>query len=140
MITASTRVANIREVGQFARFIFVGGTGTLVNLGLLFLLPRFEVTIAVAAAIAIEVSILWNFTWNDRWTFATFVRLGRELTWWQRCWRYHLIVAVGSLLNYGAILVLAESIDVLPAGVAGIALASLWNYGANRFTVYKGKL
>ena len=55
------------------KFILVGASGTIVNLGALFLLTTlfgngFGLVI-VFNAIAVETSILNNFVWNDKFTF-----------------------------------------------------------------------
>ena len=125
---------------RFAKFIAVGASGTVVNLGLLAVLSWLGASLAIAAAVAIELSILWNFICNDKWTFSAFTRLEQPLRWWQRCWRYHLIVGAGALLNYVMILTLAGAIGVMPAGLAGMAMASLWNFAVSRTIIYKGKV
>ena len=127
------------ELRRFAKFIAVGASGTVVNLGLLAVLSWLGASLAIAAAVAIELSILWNFICNDKWTFSAFTRLEQPLRWWLRCWRYHLIVGAGALLNYVVVLALAGAIDVMPAGLVGITVAGLWNFGLSRTIIYKGK-
>ena len=126
------------ELPQFAKFIAVGSSGAVVNLGLLAVLHTLGLNIAVAAIIAIEASVLWNFACNDRWTFAS-VSIGQCQFWWHRCWRYHLITGVGALLTYVVILTLSMRIDLVPAGIIGIAVAALWNFGLSKKVIYKGK-
>lgn len=62
---------------QLARFITVGLLGTLVNLGMLWLLRRFfpdDSVVILLSAIAIQVSILWNFTFHSLFTFKRYRR------------------------------------------------------------------
>lgn len=53
------------------KFMLVGASGTVVNLGILALLTTLfgNGLIYVFNAIAVETSILNNFVWNDRFTF-----------------------------------------------------------------------
>ena len=55
---------------RFLKFCLVGGSGILVNEGLLFLLTEFGGLYYLwSSAIAIEASIITNYILNDFWTF-----------------------------------------------------------------------
>jgi len=51
------------------KYLIVGGIGTAVNEGVLYLLIR-QLGLEFASATAIEVSIVSNFMLNDIWTFS----------------------------------------------------------------------
>ncbi len=53
----------------FGRFLAVGLGGTIVNLGVLWLLAGLGLNQFLAALIATEVSIIHNFMWHEGWTF-----------------------------------------------------------------------
>ena len=58
------------NIPRFIKFSIVGASGTLVNLGLLYLLVEFGgLNETVAVVISYEISILNNFAWNELWTF-----------------------------------------------------------------------
>jgi dolichol-phosphate mannosyltransferase len=64
------RIAAVSPLRQLIRFTAVGGSGIIVNLGVLALLANFtELKLILASAIAIEVSILTNFLLHNRFTF-----------------------------------------------------------------------
>ena len=54
---------------RLARFLAVGASGMLVDLGAFFLLLRL-LPLGLSVALAIWCAMSWNFFWNRRWTFA----------------------------------------------------------------------
>lgn len=72
---------------QLVRFLLVGASGTLVNLGSLWALRQVFMPgdpvgerIWLLSAVAIQVSILWNFCWHTLFTFRRYRRAGGSLT------------------------------------------------------------
>ena len=61
-----------RTVSRFIRFGLVGGSGVLVDMGLLFVFadPRMlGWGLSISKTLAAEAAIVNNFVWNDLWTF-----------------------------------------------------------------------
>ncbi len=57
-------------IGRFIRHAFVGFTGLLIDMGVLFIFyDRLNLGLTRSAMVAAEVAIINNFLWNDRWTF-----------------------------------------------------------------------
>ncbi len=57
---------------QFIKFCLVGGSGTLVDMGVLFLLadPKtLALNVAISKVCSAEVALVNNFVWNELWTF-----------------------------------------------------------------------
>lgn len=55
---------------QFIKFALVGASGTLVNLGLVYILyTLLKWNKYIATALAFIASVINNFIWDDRWTF-----------------------------------------------------------------------
>jgi dolichol-phosphate mannosyltransferase len=57
---------------QFVKFCLVGGGGTLVDMGVLYLLadPKtLALNVALSKVCAAEVALVNNFVWNELWTF-----------------------------------------------------------------------
>lgn len=72
MTTASFKPLFPERVSQFIKFCLVGGSGTLVDMGVLFVLadPRtLALNIAFSKVCAAEVALVNNFLWNELWTF-----------------------------------------------------------------------
>lgn len=113
------------------RFLTVGASGTLVNLGVFAMLLEFGVNRFVASPVAIEVSILTNFVLHDRWTFRS--RRTRDLRQ-VRGVKFH-VVSLGSLLvSYGSFVALSHVLADLPPLVhqlLSIPPGTLFNFVLN---------
>ncbi len=125
-----------RRSEEFFRFLAVGASGVLVNMGLYLGLTRLAgLRLEIASPLAIEASILSNFALNASWTFR-----GRpQAPAWTRLWRFHLVALVAALVNYGILLALARGLgvhDVL-ANLVGIAGGTLVNYAANSLWTWR---
>jgi putative flippase GtrA len=113
------------------RFGLVGGSGILVNSGVLYaLVAGLHWHQLPAAAVATETAIVTNFVLNDRWTFRDAAARTR---WLGRLWRYNLVALGGLLISLAVLAVLSMGLGVhyLLANLVGIAAATLWNYGVN---------
>ncbi len=134
-LAASSR----RRVGAFRRthmsrilrFGIVGGSGTLVNMGILALLAGgLGVHHMLAAIVSAEVSIITNFVLNDRWTF----RDRRPSSHWlQRILRYNLFALGGMAISLLILAVLTYGwhLHYLVATAVAIVAVMAWNYIAN---------
>jgi len=57
---------------QFTKFCMVGGSGVVVDMGILYLLAdpsRLALNITLSKICAAEVAMINNFIWNELWTF-----------------------------------------------------------------------
>ena len=127
------------ETRRVVKFLLVGGSGVVVNYGVLWALPYFfSLDYRVALVIAIETSIITNFILNDSFTFADrrapgiralFTRLGK----------FNLFSLPGGILNFVTTTVLTESTNksYLIFNIVGILLATTWNFLANYFWTWK---
>jgi dolichol-phosphate mannosyltransferase len=121
------------EVAQFA---VVGASGLVVNLLVLTFLLYLGVNADASIAVAILVSVCTNFLLNRRFTFSH-SRRGYMPT---QFLNYVLAVSFGSLVNYAVALSLLRLIpSLLPqvASLAGIAAATVVNFVALKFVVFK---
>jgi dolichol-phosphate mannosyltransferase len=118
---------------QFATFITVGGGGVLVNNACLWLLhSQGALPLMVCSAAATEVAIVHNFCWNNYLTF----RAGR---WsWRLLARFNLSCLGGLVIAVTTVTVSTRGLHLhyLAANLAGIALASVWNFGLSRSCVW----
>jgi putative flippase GtrA len=121
------------------RFAFVGSTGAIVNLSLLWLLTSFgHLYYILSALIAIEVSIFWNFFLNSKITFDyKFLRASNIVL---AIFKYHVACLAGLLANISLLFILTELLGFyyLLSGVMAIFLAFGLNYIISRKFVWSG--
>ena len=113
-------------VNKLLKFLLVGASGVVVNTALLYALYQLaSLPLLVASPLAVEASIFNNFIWNDRWTF-----LGSGRDKLRRFCRFNLVSLGGLAITTGVLYVLVTLLGVhyLFANLAGISLATLWNF------------
>ena len=122
---------------RYAKFCVVGGTGMVVDMGVIYFLASpcmLGWNLSLSKAIAAEVAIINNFVWNDAWTFQGLAAC--QSLWLERLVRFgkfNLICAAGIglsvlLLN---VQVYWLAINVYLANFISIVLVSLWNFFLN---------
>ena len=122
---------NSKRLEEFIKFAIVGGSGVVVNMGLLFILTRFlSVRLEIASPIAIEVSILSNFTLNNLWTFK---KRNTHVPFWTRLFRYHLVTGLAGIVNYLVLLLLVNSFGLhdMLSNLIGILIGTIITYSLN---------
>jgi len=128
------------EVIRFLKFCLVGGSGVLVNDGLLGLL-HYGATLdyRVALFIAAEISVISNFVLNHYFTFADLRGIGVK-SFAGKLTRFDLISQPGVALNIGITVLITEVGNnpyLLLINLVGIVVAMLWNYIANNLWTWK---
>ena len=121
---------------QLARFVIVGVCGTLVNLGVLWLLRQFfpdGAVVILLSAIAIQVSILWNFTFHSLFTFKRYRREHRGRTALRavasNLGKYQVTTALTQTIIFTCFVVLSNlGVFYLLAQLLGIGAAFVINY------------
>lgn len=124
-------------LSRFWKFILVGASGVVVNMGLLYIFRRiFCISLYFSGFMAIEISIITNFILNDIWTWQD----KHSRSFWGRFWRYNFLTGITAFgLNYPVLLVLTN-VMYLPymwSNLIGIALASAGNFVLNHFWTYR---
>jgi len=122
------------ELTMFIKFVIVGLTGTVVNIGLYTLLVHFTGLANydwLAVLIGIEVSIITNFLLNDTFTFKE-RRAGRSFI--NRLGKFNLMCLTGAAIQWGIFMLLTRVFNVydILSNFTGIVVAFLWNYFINR--------
>lgn len=121
---------------RFLKFATIGGSGVIVNQGILWLLADVvllglppDVRIPIAGVFAIGVSIFTNFLLNDLWTWGDREKLGRR-HFFQRLAKYYLVASAAAGLNYGLLLLGWKVVGLhhLVANLIGIGLAMVVNF------------
>ncbi len=118
-------------IRRFLKFCIVGASGIAVNTSVFWLLiSRFQLHYLLASPVAAEVAICSNYLLNNNWTFVDrrtrFVSLPGLA-------QYHAVSLGGIAVNLIVLHILAGSMGVHPmiANLAGIALATGWNFALN---------
>lgn len=131
------RIATLPS-SRFLKFCIVGGSGVLVDMGLLYLLsdPRMlGMGLTRSKIIAAEVAILTNFLLNDAWTFRDLSK--ENAGGWPRIRRFlgfNAICSVGVALNVLLLNLLFNfaKMDRYVANAIAIVAVTGWNYWLNR--------
>lgn len=127
------------EMVRFLKFCLVGGSGVVVNMGLLYLLTEYGgLYYLVSSAISIETSIVTNFLLNDFFTFPDRRRRGLH-QFLGRLLKFNL-VSLGALTINMTVLWLLTSVAglyYLVSNLFGIAAAMMWNYLVNFWWTWK---
>ncbi|MBX3745251.1 MAG: GtrA family protein [Verrucomicrobiae bacterium] len=124
-------------LGRYLRFCVVGGSGVVVDMGVLYLLAdpgRLGWDLTWSKVAAAEVAVLNNFVWNEAWTFGDLARARRG--WGARLGRlarFNLICVLGIGLSAGLLNAQVHGLgmNVYLANLLAIVVVSVWNFWLN---------
>ncbi len=123
---------------EVVQFLAVGASGVIVNLGVLSLLVGMGLDAAIAVVLAIAVSVCTNFLLNRRFTFSH----SKDEPMAYQFFKYVISVSVGTAVNLVVTLLLIQlypDLKVQLASIGGIVAATLFNFTAMKFVVFKRK-
>jgi len=120
-------------IGRFLRFGFVGLSGVVIDMGLLYVfhtLWGFHLT--RSAIFAAEFAILNNFFWNDRWTFGDIAQKQRSQAF-KRLLKFNLVCLMGLILKVLLLNILFNGLgmNAYLANLVAIAIVTVWNFWIN---------
>ena len=122
-------------IGRFLRFGFVGLSGLVVDMGLLYLLHgTLGFGLTRSAIVAAELAIINNFVWNDRWTFGDLAQQQQKRHQViKRFIKFNVICLMGLILKILLLNVLFNGLHLNPyaANFLAIAAVTLWNFWIN---------
>ncbi|MCD6594335.1 GtrA family protein [bacterium] len=122
------------------KFQIVAWGGTIVNLGVLWLLKgQLDVNLVIAGACAIELAIIHNFTWHFFVTWRD--RVNRNLSdYLIRLAKYNAITAsIDFTINLGILWLLTTyfGVNYLLADIIGMIAGPIFKFSANELLVFK---
>ncbi len=126
-----------RSSATFLKFVIVGATGVLVNLGFFALFLSTGMNKYLASPIAIEVSIVWNFLLNNYWTFRRRKTADRIRI---RGLKFNAVSFLALGVSYATFVLLSVAFpDLSPylCQLAGIVPAALLNYFLNSYWTFR---
>lgn len=122
---------------RILRFGLVGGSGVLVNMGVLWALATRGVHYIAAGTAGIVVATTWNFVLNDAFTW----REHRSRSWRTRAERYlRYWVVTGASSGLQLVLLFgltAVGVPYLLSNLVGIGTAAIWNFKLNNGWTWK---
>jgi dolichol-phosphate mannosyltransferase len=121
----------------FIKFLIVGASGVLVNLGVFTLFLEAGMNKYVASPIAIELSIIWNFLLNNYWTFRWRRTVSRTRILGLK---FNLVSIIALGVSYGTFVILSVAFpDMVPQinQLIGIVPATLVNYSLNSYWTFR---
>jgi dolichol-phosphate mannosyltransferase len=122
---------------RFLRFCFVGGSGVLVNMGVLWALATRGIHYIVAGIVAAAIATTWNFLFNDSFTW----RDQRSFSWRTRAdryLRYWVVTGAATVIQIGLLFLLtAVGVPYLLSNLIGIGTAAVWNFRMNNGWTWK---
>ncbi|MBD3354965.1 glycosyltransferase [Candidatus Woesearchaeota archaeon] len=124
-----------KEHFRFLKFCIVGGSGIIVNEGLLFLLTEFFGLYYLFSGIfSIEASILTNFFLNNIWTFKD-KKKGSML---KKLGKFNLARIFGLAINFGILWGLTYAgMHYLLSNLVGIIIATVFTYISSIWWVWE---
>lgn len=126
---------------RILRFQLVAGGGTLVNMGVLWLLKgRLEWPLLASGACAIELAILHNFTWHYFVTWRERITSPHARDYFSRLWRYNLVTAsIDFSVNLTVLYLLNHFMGMhyIAANAIGMACGPVFKYLANERLIFK---
>ncbi len=128
------------EFRRFLKFAVVGGSGVIVNLGLLWFLKEvLGIYYLLAAAASIEVSIITNFILNEYWTFRDMRQ--NDVGILKRGVKFNIVSVVGMAINITVLYLFTDlaGLYYMHSEILGIIAAFLWNYFVNLAWTWRQK-
>jgi dolichol-phosphate mannosyltransferase len=128
----TTSPAAARPVIRFVKFGIVGGSGVVVNVGLLHVFTAYaKMDYRVASIAAIECAVVNNFLWNYFWTWHD-RKAGSKRSFAYMLLKFHLSSGFTALIvNWGLLVLLTEAlhVDYHVAGVPNYHISNLIGIG-----------
>lgn len=115
--------------GRFSRYLLVGGSAAVIDLGGFVLLSDAGLDVAAAAAASFAVSAVYNFTFSSLAVF-------RVAPTWQRFALFMTFALVGLVVNTGITVLAAYWLPDVLAKVTGIGVAFSANFWLNNTVVF----
>ncbi len=128
-----------RASATFVKFLLVGASGVIVNLGFFTLLLHLGLNKYIASPVAIEASIISNFILNNAWTFRW---RNNKSSVYVKGLKFNVVSILSLGLSYGTFIMLSLLVPNMSpqlAQLVGIIPATVVNYFLNSYWTFKRK-
>jgi len=106
----------MRDRKRFIKFLFVGGTGFILQFLTVYVAIFIGMQQSIAAMIGGEIAILWNFTANNKWTFSDTKHIKEQGSFLRRLIKFNVAslasIAIQGLVVHLAVQVFGEQITL----------------------------
>jgi putative flippase GtrA len=125
MIGKTKEITTFLYNHHFVRYVFVGGSTFILDIGLLILLHQgLNFNLAVATSIAYWVSIGYNFILNRTWTFS----IAEKESLRRHLGTYLILLAFNYLFTVIVVSTLGKVIYFGLAKAIAVAIQMIWTY------------
>lgn len=127
----------LKSFKPFLKYCTVGVSGTLLDLGSLYLLVEYaHLEVLVAATISFLLAVINNFTWNKTWTFKN-----REKNYRKQFIKFFIVSMGGLILNTGFMFLFVNIIGIwyMIAKAMTSCFVLTWNFLGNKYWTFKIK-
>lgn len=143
----ATHPSAASPVVRFVKFGIVGGSGVVVNVGLLHAFTAYaKLDYRIASIAAIECAVVNNFLWNYFWTWKD-RRAGSKRSFLYMLFKFHLSSGFTALIvNWGLLVLLTEALRVdyhIPgvpnyhvSNLIGIGFGAVVNFFLSHYMVF----
>ena len=110
---------------HFIRYLFVGGTTFIIDLGTLYILHgKLNMPIAAATSISYWLSVVYNFCLNRWWTFSA----SENSSLSHHLLAYGVILGVNYLFTVLFVSIMSHHINYAVAKTLAVAIQVTWTY------------
>ena len=121
---------------HLAQFLVVGASGLFINLSLLTLFLKWQLSVLLAVGLAIGISLVWNFALNRRFSFS----YARDRSMASQFLGFAAACSIGAVVNYFTTLYVWDLLRLKQlAASSGVLAGTAFNFIATRFVVFRAK-
>jgi dolichol-phosphate mannosyltransferase len=134
-----SQLINKLPIVRLLKFGTVGGSGVIVNSGILYLLTEFlSIDYRISSLAAIECAIINNFLWNYYWTFSE-RKSARKRGFFSMMLKFNLSSGFTAfVVNWGILFILTEHFHIYYqiSNLIGIGLGTIVNFCFSHFWAF----
>ncbi len=134
---------------QFTKFVIIGSTSAVIDVGVnLFLMRQYNTPWLLAATIGFALGVTNGFIWNSRWTFRG-LGSGRQHELYAKFVAVNIVGLLLNLLIMKFIFIAMTGQILMPANpsptqwkiakAVAIVLVAVWNFSANKLWTFRHK-
>jgi len=125
------------KLTPFIKYAIVGTTGTLIDLGSLYIFVEyFGLSVLISAIFSFLLAVVNNFTWNKIWTFENKSKNLRKLFI-----KFLMVSLVGLILTISMMAIFVNILKIwyMFAKILTSGVVLVWNFLANKYWTFKFK-
>ncbi len=134
MFEKPTKLIKFLYSHNLIRYLYVGGTTFVIDIGLLiFLHGKLKINLAVATSVSYWVSIIYNFILNRWWTFNAKDnnKLRKHLA------AYSALLAINYLFTIIFVSFVSHFVNYAYAKIMAVILQTAWTYRIYKNIIFK---